>query len=330
LEHPVLGVSSDGLVHVFWAEREVSDTGGPPPATQTPVSLRSIWYSRYAAGRWTKPQLILKELAGTWTPSNVSKVVSVDGTVQFVMTSKGDSTRAFVRVVADSSGARVLQIPGASPMGLPSTSFAALENFRSAVFVRTVVSRESAGLVRHREVVQLRSDDSGRSWKEPLVIYRSEGRVFQDVDIAFAGDRSLHLLALAVDSGKSVVSHLRSTEFGRTWVEGAQLTRVGHLQYGDILIGPCSELFAHYEDWTGAMPVPVFFKFDSLSAREVSLGLTEPGEHTAMLSLVGDSRGNQRLAWTTIRVVDGVPSAPRTRTASIEFEKDRASCAAGK
>ena len=301
--YPVLGVSSDGSVHMFWSEEEVSRRGARSDSSSG--RMTSIWYSMFRRGNWSKPRVILTERSGTWIPSNVSSVVSVGGSVQFAMPSRSDSIRAFKRVVADSSGVQVLQIPGAVPTAVPSVSLAGFDKVLIAVFVRSVLSRESAAGGRQTEVVQIRSHDGGKTWMEPQVIHRSPGRIFQEVDIAFARDSSLHVLVRQVVSDTSIVSHLRSRDLGGTWTTGVQLRRGGRLQDADILIGPCGDLFAQFEDWSGATPVPVFFKFDSLSTTQVPLTLADDSEQTAMLEAVADSRGNVRLAWTDSRDKQG-------------------------
>jgi hypothetical protein len=225
---------AQGRVHAMWSAREAADAPGA-----------SLWYARYAAGRWTPPGAIIEPLDGVAENPSIAAIGERLHAVWSGATGGQIRYAATFSIDADTPGAW----PEPAWLPVPSTG-------RDAMATHPQIRADLAGRLhvvyampinQQRGIYYTRSDDEGHSWTPAVAVF----------DAAAAGWAMVDRPALAVDhDGVLYVAWLRmaligtprplalylgvSADGGATW-SAPKLVAEGNLSGVQFVVGAHGE-----------------------------------------------------------------------------------------
>jgi hypothetical protein len=283
----VRAAAANGLAHVFWGGS--ADTG----ASQS-QHVNSLWYARYDGRDWTRPELILEDTTLLWVRQLTS--IALSGSRAHVTALiEGDSlSRDVLHVIRDRAGTGRLARLGFQAM------YTDLQIDRAGSLWLTTIAGDRAN---RAKVLVRRSTDEGRTWTEPIVVYRSGRGTAYDPRLAITRTGSMYVAWIIAqpsnDSGLSTrtgdadrIGIAASRDGGLTWDRLPDISEVPKLR--DLWAVP-----------DGAASLQLTFHTDDAGGQVVTLGLhgDEPGMRSRFgptwfaASLAAASPDSLQLAW---------------------------------
>jgi hypothetical protein len=198
-------------VHTFWIQSSLSDGGGN----------EKLYYSRWGDDGWSKPMAILAELEGRPIQFSTSADIPnrlllawVDGQTGGIQFSWSNSDRA----ASSSEWDAPVFVPTVSPVTSAPKILADMSG--RVIIVYAVPVNEQRG------IYFISSDDAGRTWSGPFMIFDAIAAGWDVVDkpeISLSGDGRLHILferfSLQGDQRRSMgVYYSQSTNGGGAWI----------------------------------------------------------------------------------------------------------------
>jgi hypothetical protein len=215
---PRIGVSGDGL-QVSWGEPDSTAAAPAPRARYQDVimTVKGIWASTYAAGRWSPPRLAAASFSANWHPWATGWArPDWSPAVQFAFAglSRGRWTIGFLNAHGTPAGIGDLDV------GMPPLATTLLSPAPSQLVLGYVANDPSAPGDK-ASVFAVRSTDGGRSWGAPVRIAQSGPHPARDLALVRTPDGLLHAVWARTTSGMTfgaeVVGYAVSRDTGRTW-----------------------------------------------------------------------------------------------------------------
>lgn len=214
-------------IHIFWIQSSFLDEAGD----------ETLQYAKWGDGVWSKPVAILAEFKGkpiqfTVTADLPGRLLLswIDGDTGEVLFSWANSDRA----VSPSEWDTPVYIRSVSPIN-SSPNLLADSSGRIIITFAVPVNE-------HRGIYFVSSDDTGRTWSEPLLLFDAAAAGWDLVDqpkLGLSGDGRLHVLfeRFSLKGGHRQSEGLyysQSSNGGDTWSD-AELVSEGSVSWSDIV-----------------------------------------------------------------------------------------------
>lgn len=200
----VRAVSHNGVAHVFWG-------GSADTSADQSSHLNGLWYSQFDGKRWTPPEHVVEDTTIMWS-IQLNAITLAGGQAHVTALLKGPI-----------GGGRVLHVvrDRAGQGSVSRLDFDALYTHLAAYPDGTLLLAMIHGSRANRaQITVRRSQDRGRSWSEPSVVFSSGLGTAFDPRLVVATDGSLYVTWLAEPAGVARTDSIlvaRSRDRGLSW-----------------------------------------------------------------------------------------------------------------
>lgn len=289
----VVQLPEGGRIHTVWTESSQSETGG---------ASTSLYYARFADGRWSASNEVIKGLLGR--PAEISMAVGNQENLYVVWVEEQAGSLVYTTA---NSGRAGLRTEWSDPRGIPTgTRLNASPDILVDASGKLVIAY-SVPFNEGRGIYVIQASGRDPAWSLPVKVFDAVAAEWDWVDnpqITLTSDGKLHVLFSRVARDGMYATGLyysQSADGGMTW-STAELIREGSITWSEIVSYDNSTLHRFWqEDRNGVVSNFYQVSRDSGITWENAIEITGVLDYVSPVTLVLNGTGDMHF----LRIVNG-------------------------